>query len=118
MKAIVCLVLLGIALVAQARPQSSGEAASSSVEKLGYSFTYAISEEDSKENKLDFGHNENRSDESDITRGSYHILLPDTRLMTVTYYVDDLGFHPTITYEGEAVYPESEEFSSEIVNEV
>ncbi|KAK8753913.1 hypothetical protein OTU49_001715 [Cherax quadricarinatus] len=32
--------------------------------------------------------------------GSYHVLLPDNRLMKVTYYVDgDSGFVPTITYE-------------------
>jgi len=47
-----------------------------------------------------------RSDESDVTRGSYYINLPDTRTLVVTYYVDADGYHPTITYEGEAVHPE------------
>lgn len=37
---------------------------------------------------------------------SYYIRLPDTRLMKVDYYVDKYGYHPTITYEGEAQYPE------------
>ncbi|XP_037800502.1 pro-resilin-like [Penaeus monodon] len=32
--------------------------------------------------------------------GSYHVWLPDGRLMRVEYYVDgDSGFVPTITYE-------------------
>lgn len=32
--------------------------------------------------------------------GSYHVWLPDGRLMRVQYYVDgDSGFVPTITYE-------------------
>ena len=33
--------------------------------------------------------------------------LPDTRIMRVEYYVDDWGFHPTITYEGVAQFPPS-----------
>ncbi|XP_037773908.1 pollen-specific leucine-rich repeat extensin-like protein 4, partial [Penaeus monodon] len=36
---------------------------------------------------------------------SYYVGLPDTRLMRVEYYVDEYGFHPVITYEGEAQYP-------------
>ena len=28
--------------------------------------------------------------------------LPDTRIMTVEYYADETGYHPTITFEGEA----------------
>lgn len=103
-----------MALVVQARPQSSGEADhDGSHENTGYSFTYAISEEDSQERELSFGQTENRSDESDRTTGSYYVLLPDTRLMTVTYYVDDEGFHPTVTFEGEAVHPDSGEYGSD-----
>lgn len=36
---------------------------------------------------------------------SYYVRLPDTRLMRVDYYVDAYGFHPTVTFEGEAQYP-------------
>ncbi|XP_037786465.1 leucine-rich repeat extensin-like protein 5 [Penaeus monodon] len=36
---------------------------------------------------------------------SYYVQLPDSRLMRVTYYSDASGFHPTVTFEGEAQYP-------------
>merc|ERR1739838_916118 len=75
-----------------------------SFDNTGYSFLYAISDEDSQERDLHFGHKESRSDESDVTRGSYYVNLPDSRRLVVTYYVDEDGFHPTITYEGEAVH--------------
>ncbi|XP_069182742.1 cuticle protein 19.8 [Procambarus clarkii] len=40
------------------------------------------------------------SAKNDRVEGSYHVLLPDNRLMKVTYYVDGKsGFVPTITYE-------------------
>merc|ERR1739838_1046307 len=75
-----------------------------SFDNTGYSFLYAISDEDSQERDLHFGHKESRSDESDVPRGSYYVNLPDSRRLVVTYYVDEDGFHPTITYEGEAVH--------------
>ncbi|XP_053633322.2 pro-resilin-like isoform X1 [Cherax quadricarinatus] len=50
-----------------------------------------------------FGHQEER--DGDITRGSYYVRLPDSRLMRVDYYVDSTGYHPTITFEGEAQFP-------------
>lgn len=102
--------LLALSLLlplAHCRPQSYED----SHERLGYSFGYEISDEDSDENPLHFGHAEGRSDESDTTSGSYYVLLPDSRTLRVEYYVDENGFHPTVTYEGEAVYPESEEYS-------
>eukprot|EP00094_Tigriopus_californicus_P012307 TCALIF_11896-PA protein Name:"Similar to resilin Pro-resilin (Drosophila melanogaster)" AED:0.18 eAED:0.45 QI:0/0/0/1/1/1/2/0/132 len=34
----------------------------------------------------DFGHSENR--DGYVTKGEYHVLLPDGRVQTVTYYVD------------------------------
>ncbi|XP_063591352.1 uncharacterized protein LOC134768460 [Penaeus indicus] len=50
-----------------------------------------------------YGHQEQRDGAN--THGSYYVRLPDTRLMRVEYYVDEYGFHPVITYEGEAQYP-------------
>ncbi|XP_045596003.2 pro-resilin-like, partial [Procambarus clarkii] len=50
-----------------------------------------------------YGHQEHR--DGDDTKGSYYVRLPDTRLMRVDYYVDAYGFHPTVTFEGEAQYP-------------
>ncbi|XP_071532424.1 adult-specific cuticular protein ACP-20-like [Panulirus ornatus] len=49
-----------------------------------------------------FGHREAR--EGHLTEGSYFVHLPDGRLQTVTYYADGTGFHPTVTYEGDALY--------------
>ncbi|XP_047493502.1 zyxin-like [Penaeus chinensis] len=49
-----------------------------------------------------YGHQEER--DGDNTQGSYYVQLPDGRLMRVEYYVDDWGFHPTVTFEGEAKY--------------
>lgn len=31
--------------------------------------------------------------------------LPDGRRLVVEYYADSTGYHPTITFEGEAQYP-------------
>ena len=50
-----------------------------------------------------FGHSENRDGYE--TSGQYYVQLPDGRLQKVSYTVDKWGYHPTITYEGEAQYP-------------
>lgn len=34
----------------------------------------------------------------------YYVQLPDSRLMTVEYFADETGYHPTITFEGEAQF--------------
>lgn len=47
----------------------------------------------------DFGHKQNR-DASGVTRGSYHILLPDGRIQNVVYHADDTGFHADVSFEG------------------
>ena len=53
----------------------------------GYSFSWNVIDSYSGN---DFGHREDRSFKSgtDETRGSYHVLLPDGRVQTVTYFVD------------------------------
>jgi len=107
-----CLLVLGsVALgLAAPAPQGFGSFEDYSLERIPYSFSWAVSEEDSQENDLHFGHQESRSEESDLTQGSYYVQLPDTRLMRVEYYVDSTGYHPTITFEGEAVFPDSFEY--------
>lgn len=46
----------------------------------------------------DFGHKQNR-DVNGVTRGQYHILLPDGRIQNVIYHADDTGFHADVTFE-------------------
>ncbi|XP_041449073.1 LOW QUALITY PROTEIN: uncharacterized protein LOC111075645 [Drosophila obscura] len=49
----------------------------------------------------DFGHKQNR-DFHGVTRGQYHILLPDGRIQNVIYHADDTGFHADVSFEGGA----------------
>ncbi|KAL1458333.1 hypothetical protein WDU94_008492 [Cyamophila willieti] len=46
----------------------------------------------------DFGQSEHRDGE--VTKGSYHVLLPDGRHQTVNYWSDDSGFHAKVKYDG------------------
>ncbi|KAH8297301.1 hypothetical protein KR044_010287 [Drosophila immigrans] len=48
----------------------------------------------------DFGHKQNR-DSHGVTRGQYHILLPDGRVQNVIYHADDTGFHANVSFESD-----------------
>ncbi|XP_071547095.1 pro-resilin-like [Panulirus ornatus] len=50
-----------------------------------------------------YGHQEQR--DGDNTQGRYYVQMPDGRRLNVEYYADQYGYHPTLTYEGEAQYP-------------
>ncbi|XP_053633374.1 pro-resilin-like [Cherax quadricarinatus] len=50
-----------------------------------------------------YGHGEER--DGDNTQGSYYVQLPDGRKMVVNYVVDQFGYNPTVTFEGEAQFP-------------
>lgn len=55
-----------------------------------------------KETELYHG-KEEKGNEAGRVEGKYYVLLPDNRLMTVSYYVDgESGFVPTITFEDNA----------------
>jgi hypothetical protein len=64
-----------------------------------YDFEWKVADEP---NRNFYGQNE-IGNEAGRTDGSYHVWLPDGRLMTVTYFVDgDSGFVPKITFEKDA----------------
>lgn len=46
----------------------------------------------------DFGHKQNL-DKDGVTRGQYHILLPDGRVQNVKYHADETGFHADVSFE-------------------
>ncbi|XP_069991797.1 pro-resilin-like isoform X2 [Penaeus vannamei] len=68
-----------------------------------YNFGYAVNADDAAGNRLDFGHQEERNGAQ--TSGSYFVQLSDSRRMRVDYTADEFGFHPVVTFEGEAVFP-------------
>ncbi|XP_066955296.1 cuticle protein 18.6-like [Macrobrachium rosenbergii] len=82
------------------QPQYSAPAPEYSDAPAQYTFQWDINDQYSGNY---YGHQEQRDGAN--TQGSYYVRLPDTRLMRVDYYVDEYGFHPTVTYEGEAQYP-------------
>ncbi|XP_055627259.1 uncharacterized protein LOC129769189 [Toxorhynchites rutilus septentrionalis] len=63
-------------------------------ESEGYAFGYRVRDFHSGN---DFGHVQNR--DNGVTRGEYHILLPDGRVQNVRYTADDKGFHADVSYE-------------------
>ncbi|XP_043214382.1 pro-resilin-like isoform X2 [Amphibalanus amphitrite] len=82
-------------------PQTSYGAGQEEFPPQPYSFEYEVKDDEGN----DYGHKE----ESDGSRveGVYRVLLPDTRVQTVTYYVEgDSGFVADVQYEGEAQFPE------------
>ncbi|XP_042856472.1 cuticle protein 18.6-like [Penaeus japonicus] len=68
-----------------------------------YNYAYSVGAVDSLGQPLQFGHQEGR--EGATTSGRYFVLLPDARLMTVDYYADHTGFHPTYSFQGTAAHP-------------
>lgn len=63
-------------------------------EFIKYDFGYRVSDEN---HKLEFGKTESKKD--GVTKGSYHVLLPDGRLQVVKYWSDHTGYHTDITYK-------------------
>ncbi|XP_049832746.1 pro-resilin-like [Schistocerca gregaria] len=52
-----------------------------------------------------FGHTESRS--GHLTKGHYHVLLPDGRLQNVQYWADPSGYHAQVSFNGVAKHPPS-----------
>ncbi|XP_068209991.1 pro-resilin-like isoform X2 [Palaemon carinicauda] len=113
-KILIILGLVAISLI-EALPfpddEESEDSSSESYEssEAKYSFTWAVSDDSSSN---EFGHQETR--DGDDTQGSYYVQLPDGRLQTVKYSVnDDSGYVAEVTYEGEAQFDSSESESDE-----
>ena len=66
-----------------------------------YTYNYAVADDYSG---AQFGQTENR--DGYATSGEYHVALPDGRIQTVTYRVDDAygGYIADVQYSGEAKY--------------
>ena len=67
-----------------------------------YAYNYAVDDYYGTQ----FSAGENR--EGDYTKGSYSVALPDGRIQTVNYKVDDAysGYVADVVYSGEAAYPD------------
>lgn len=61
----------------------------------GYAFGYRVRDSHTGN---DYGHTQNR-DTDGITRGEYHIRLPDGRIQNVKYTADEKGFHADVSYQ-------------------
>nr|XP_045595952.1 pro-resilin-like [Procambarus clarkii] len=103
MKATILVLSAAAAVVALARPQGGYGVPGGPIGPIGpakYNFQWEVNDPPSGNS---YGHQEQR--DGDSTKGSYYVLLPDTRRMLVEYFVDQFGYHPTVTFEGKAVYP-------------
>ncbi|GJQ79463.1 hypothetical protein Trydic_g16316 [Trypoxylus dichotomus] len=58
-----------------------------------YSFGYQVVDYNSGVN---YGHEETR--DGKVTKGRYHVFLPDGRVQSVNYWVDLSGYHAKVTY--------------------
>ncbi|XP_071532430.1 adult-specific cuticular protein ACP-20-like [Panulirus ornatus] len=65
-----------------------------------YTYAYGVHDDHTGTN---FGHNEARDGYN--TEGKYYVHLPDGRIQVVSYYADEHGYHPHVSYEGVAHYP-------------
>ncbi|XP_050324513.1 uncharacterized protein LOC126755838 [Bactrocera neohumeralis] len=90
------------AIVAEAKQHGNGASSEQSLsygDELQYAAKYAFGYRIRDFNTgNDFGHKQNR-DLDGVTRGQYHILLPDGRIQNVIYHADDTGFHADVSFE-------------------
>ncbi|TRY77990.1 hypothetical protein TCAL_11896 [Tigriopus californicus] len=99
MKACVTTLLLMSLTFAQSLPQEPGYGPEHHEPAL-YEYGYKVHDD---KYGTDFGHSENR--DGYVTKGEYHVLLPDGRVQTVTYYVDGKsGYVADVSYSGEAYH--------------
>merc|ERR1719315_716129 len=69
-----------------------------------YTYNYAVADDYSKSN---FNAAES-NDGTGVVEGSYSVALPDGRVQHVAYHANDIdGYVAEVTYDGQAVYPET-----------
>lgn len=88
-------------MAAPAGPPAYGPAPAYAETPAAYNYAYAVADDYSG---AQFGANEHR--DGYATAGEYHVALPDGRIQTVTYRVDDAygGYIADVTYTGEPKY--------------
>ncbi|XP_037785612.1 pro-resilin-like [Penaeus monodon] len=102
MKQITIILVVLAAAAAQGNPQGyniqgpGGLGSQSASVPANYAFQWEV--DDAASNNF-FGQEEQREDVN--TQGSYFVQLPDGRRLKVDYFVDDTGYHPSVSYEGE-----------------
>ena len=75
-----------------------------------YAFDYAVNNYDSG---AKFSANENSDGKQ--TTGFYTVALPDGRIQTVKYTVDDFGgFNAEVSYDGDTTYSDPREFAAQL----
>eukprot|EP00088_Acartia_fossae_P071736 TRINITY_DN9929_c0_g1_i2.p1 TRINITY_DN9929_c0_g1~~TRINITY_DN9929_c0_g1_i2.p1 ORF type:complete len:115 (-),score=24.23 TRINITY_DN9929_c0_g1_i2:434-757(-) len=93
------LVFVGLVacIAASPLPQKGDE----DLPPMPYEFSNKVTDPEAEENGIYWTQDEQALEDSPgRVDGSYSVLLPDGRLMTVSYYIDgDSGFVPTITFE-------------------
>jgi len=84
-----------------AAPQPSYRQPESDHKGMPYNFQYDVKDDYGN----DYGHRE--SSDGQVVTGEYRVLLPDTRVMIVTYTADhENGYQAQVNFEGTAVYPD------------
>ncbi|RZF42587.1 hypothetical protein LSTR_LSTR001382 [Laodelphax striatellus] len=97
-----CLLLISslvVTCLVHAKPQAPAPAPAPAEAPMPYQYEYKV---ENQTQNLYFTKNE-QGNEAGRVEGGYEVLLPDGRLMKVTYYVDgDSGFVPKIEFEENA----------------
>ncbi|GAA1961802.1 chitin-binding domain-containing protein [Kitasatospora viridis] len=86
---------LAAAPAAASQPQAAAAAPAKEEPPQPYNYKYDVTDADGALSAA-----ESSGNESGPVEGSYYVLLPDNRLMTVSYYVDgESGFVPQISFQ-------------------
>nr|XP_045595858.1 pro-resilin-like [Procambarus clarkii] len=105
MKTVALVLSVAAVVTARASPQgygvpgTGGSGGQYSSAPANYNFQWDV--DDAASGNF-YGHGEQATDGN--VQGSYYVQLPDTRRQLVEYTADDSGYHPVVTYEGQAQF--------------